>query len=143
MPLAIHFAEKYGAQNKRPILRISAAAMALLTAYGWPGNVRELENVMERAVLLCGPSGVIEAAHLPPALQRADAGTTQQTEGGSLDAALAEMERRLISEALREAGGVMGKAAGSLGITERIMGLRMKKYRIDYRDFRRKASREG
>ena len=144
MPLAIHFAEKYGEKNKRPIPRISAEATALLTTYSWPGNVRELENVMERAVLLCGPSGVIDAAHLPSALQRADAETAPKTEhGGSLDSALAELERRLITEALTEAGGVMGKAAEQLGITERIMGLRMKKHRLDFRDFRGKYAEAG
>ena len=144
MQLATHFAEKYGEENKRPILRISAAATTLLTMYGWPGNVRELENVMERAVLLCGPSGVIEAAHLPPALQRAHAGKTPEADNsGVLDAALADLERRLITEALTEAGGVMGKAAEYLGITERIMGLRMKKYGIDYRTFREKADGNG
>ena len=137
MPLAIHFAEKYGAANKRPIRLISAAATALLTMYSWPGNVRELENVVERAVLLCGPSGVIEAAHLPPALQRKNAGTAPEADNsGTLDAALANLERRLITEALADAGGVIGKAAEHLGITERIMGLRMKKYGLDYRDFR-------
>ncbi len=138
MPLATHFAEKYGEENSRRILRISADATALLTGYAWPGNVRELENVMERAVLLCGPSGVIEGAHLPPALQRAEAGSVPGAEhGGSLDAALADLERGLIVEALKEAAGVMGKAAERLGVTERIMGLRMKKYGLDFRDFRK------
>jgi Nif-specific regulatory protein len=140
MPLATHFAEKYGEENHRPILRIAPAATDLLTTYSWPGNVRELENVMERAVLLCGASGVIEAPHLPPALQRADTGKTPEAgSGGTLDAALMALERRLITDALAEAEGVMGKAAESLGITERIMGLRMKKYGLDYRDFRGKA----
>jgi Nif-specific regulatory protein len=144
MPLATHFAEKYGEENNRPVLRISAAATALLTMYGWPGNVRELENVMERAVLLCGPSGVIEAAHLPSALQRANAGKAPEADNGAtLDAALADLESRLITEALTEAGGVMGKAAAYLGVTERVMGLRMKKYGIDYRDFRGKVRRDG
>ena len=138
MPLAIHFAEKYGEENKRPILRISAAATALLTSYHWAGNVRELENVMERAVLLCGPAGIIESAHLPPALQRANADTTPEAEGsGMLNTALADLERRLITEALKTAEGVMGKAAEQLGISERIMGLRMKKYELDFRTFRK------
>jgi Nif-specific regulatory protein len=143
MPLAVHFAGKYGEENRRPALRISAEAAALLTMYSWPGNVRELENVMERAVLLCGPSGVIEAAHLPPALRRADVEKAPEAGEGVLDAALGDLERRLIVEALTEAGGLMGKAAEHLGVTERIMGLRMKKYGIDYRDFREKARGGG
>ena len=137
MPLAIHFAEKYGEENKRLILRISAEAAALLTAYSWAGNVRELENVMERAVLLCGPSGIIEATHLPAALQTVDTETaTEAQSGGVLNAALESLERRLIIEALEAAEGIMGKAAENLGITERIMGLRVKKYGLDFREFR-------
>ena len=140
MPLATHFAEKYGGENNRTILRISAEATAALTTYSWPGNVRELENVVERAVLLCGPSGVIEAAHLPPALQCANTGTVPGVRNsGTLDASLAGLEYRLIVQALTEAEGIMGKAAEYLGVTERILGLRMKKYGLDFRNFRGKT----
>ena len=134
MPLATHFAEKYGRESGRNVRRISAEATNLLTAYPWPGNIRELENVMERAVLLCGPAGIIEAAHLPPALQGEE--TEHAAEHGPLDAALSALERRLIAEALNDARGNMVKAARQLGITERIMGLRMKKYSLNFKDFR-------
>ncbi len=135
MPLTSFFAEKYGRENNRPVPRIAPSATALLCAYAWPGNVRELENVIERAVLLCGSAGIIEASHLPPSLQ--GAGDIQTAPGGgTLEAALESLERRLITEALEEAGGNMSKAAERLGITERIMGLRMKKYCLDFRAFR-------
>ena len=140
MPLATHFIEKYAQENSRSILRVSVEATALLSGYSWPGNVRELENVMERAVLLCGPAGVIEAAHLPPALQAARPSPTvcsTQAEGGTLEAALDSLECRLVTEALQEAEGNMSKAAARLGITERIMGLRMTKYGLNFRTFRR------
>jgi Nif-specific regulatory protein len=39
-------------------------------------------------------------------------------------------------EALHDTGGNMSKAAQRLGITERIMGLRMKKFSLSYREFR-------
>ncbi len=135
MPLATHFAEKYGEENNRRIVRVAPEATALLADYSWPGNVRELENVMERAVLLCGPAGVIEASHLPPALQRGE-NKKSEAKGGGLDAALEELERRLIVEALQEAGGSMRGASERLGVTERIMGLRMKKYGLGFREFR-------
>ena len=136
MPLATHFAEKYGKENAREVRRISPEATSLLTAYSWPGNIRELENVMERAVLLCGPPGVIQATHLPPALQGAE--TAGEPDCRTLDGALEALELRMISDALTEAAGNMAKASQVLGITERIMGLRMKKYGLSFKDFRKR-----
>ena len=142
MPLATHFAEKYGAENGREVRRISPDATRLLTTYPWPGNIRELENVMERAILLCGPAGVIEAAHLPPALRGAEARAAVPTGeyGETLEDALGALELRMISEALDECRGNMAKAAARLGITERIMGLRMKKYGLSFKEFRHRES---
>ena len=58
--LAIHFAEKHGAMNHKPVAGLSEAAMSLLKAHDWPGNIRELENTVARAVLMAqGP--MIEA----------------------------------------------------------------------------------
>ncbi len=48
---------------------------------------------------------------------------------------LERLERRLIVEALRQTGGNQAKAARELGITDRIMGLRVRKYRIDSKSF--------
>src|ERR671924_1860091 len=50
--LAQHFLEKYGAENNKRDMELSAEALDLMMEYDWPGNVRELENVMERAVVL-------------------------------------------------------------------------------------------
>ncbi len=139
MALATYFAEKYGRENRREIRRISTKATDLLTSYSWPGNIRELENVMERAVLLCGPAGVIEASHLPPGLQEAENENfppPPDHAGDGLDGALAALERRMITDALSENRGNMAKAAAQLGITERVMGLRMKKYGLSFKDFR-------
>src|ERR1700704_4806375 len=50
--LVHHFLEKYGEENKKPGLELTAEALDLLMEYDWAGNVRELENVIERAVVL-------------------------------------------------------------------------------------------
>ena len=115
----------------------------MLMAYGWPGNIRELENVIERAVILCGLDGVIEPYHLPSWLQSPQATPLPPPGTVTLDSALASLEERLIKDALCDAGGNMAKAAARLGITERIMGLRMKKYDLDFRTFRNSARQEG
>ena len=131
--LADYFVEKYAAKNAKNVRRISTPAIDMLMAYHWPGNVRELENCIERAVLLSADE-VIHGHHLPPTLQTAEASGTRQS--CSLDATLATIERELIAEALKVSRGNMCRAARALGITERVMGLRMRRYDIDFRRFR-------
>lgn len=109
-------------------------AIDLLCSYHWPGNVRELENVVERAVILSNDE-VIHAWQLPPSLQSAESSGTRLT--GQLDEQLARVERELIVEALKDARGHMAKAARALGVSERVMALRVKAFSLDYRLFRR------
>jgi Nif-specific regulatory protein len=132
--LADYFVEKYSRRNHKNIRRISTPAIDMLMAYHWPGNVRELENCIERAVLLSGDE-VIHGHHLPPTLQTAEASGTVFT--GALETTLENVERELLLDALKSTRGNMAKAARFLGVTERIMGLRVHKYRLDPRRFRR------
>ncbi|MCK4515961.1 MAG: sigma-54-dependent Fis family transcriptional regulator, partial [Spirochaetaceae bacterium] len=128
--LADHFIEKYADHNHVAVRRISTPAIDLLMSYHWPGNVRELENCVERAVLL-SLDEVIHSHHLPPSLQSAESSNTEFH--GTLSESLDNLERELILDALKSTRGNMAKAARLLGITERIMGLRVKKHGIDPR----------
>jgi Nif-specific regulatory protein len=132
--LADYFAERYSRQNHKNVRRISTPAIDMLMAYHWPGNVRELENCIERAVLI-SDDDVIHGHHLPPTLQTAEASGTMPR--GTLRATLERVERELLVEALKSSRGNMAAAAAGLGITERIMGLRVRKYRVEARRFRR------
>jgi len=134
--LADHFISHYAETNHKMIQRISTPAIDLLMNYHWPGNVRELENCVERAVLL-SVDGVIHSHHLPPSLQSAESTNTQVR--GSLQDALDKLERELLMDALKSTKGNMAKAARMLEITERIMGLRVKKHDIDPRVYRTHA----
>jgi len=131
--LADHFVEKYGKAHGKNVRRISTPAIDMLISYHWPGNVRELENCIERAVLLSADD-VIHGHHLPPTLQTAEASGTPPA--GDLQAALDGLEREMILDALKSSRGNMAKAARALGLTERVMGLRVKKHAIDPRRFR-------
>ncbi len=124
--LADYFAERYSRQNHKNVRRISTPAIDMLMAYHWPGNVRELENCIERAVLLSDDE-VIHGHHLPPSLQTAESSGTVPR--GTLAAALETVEKELLVEALKSSRGNMAAAAASLGITERIMGLRVQQVR--------------
>ena len=99
----------------------------MLTRYHWPGNIRELENCIERAVLLCNED-VIRSEHMPPSLQiiKKD-GTVAKR---SLTEIIENKERELIVDALKKFDGKQRKTAMELGISERILGYKIKKYNI-------------
>lgn len=131
--LADHFVAKYANSSRKEIRRISTTAIDMLMSYHWPGNVRELENCIERAVILSG-DGVIHGYHLPLTLQTAEASKTERN--GTLRSALEDMEKEVIAEALKTSKGNMARAARELGLTERMMGIRARKYNIDFRRYR-------
>ena len=131
--LADYFVEKYNAANHKGIRRISTTSIDMLMRYHWPGNVRELQNCIERAVIL-SEDNVIHGYHLPPTLQTAESSGTPYT--GSLQQKLDSIEKEMIMEALKRTKGNMSRAAVQLGLSDRIMGLRIKKFDIDYRKLR-------
>lgn len=131
--LADYFVEKYNRVNQKGVRRISTTSIDMLMRYHWPGNVRELENCIERAVIL-SEDNVIHGYHLPPSLQTAESSGTPYT--GSLQQKLDSIENEMIIEALKRTKGNMSRAAAQLGLSDRIMGLRVKKFNIDYRKFR-------
>jgi Nif-specific regulatory protein len=135
IPLLVnHFIEKYNKIHSLKIKRISSSAIDLLMTYHWPGNIRELENCVERAAIL-STDGVIRSHNLPPTLQSA-ASTGSRLEG-SLGAILENVEKQILIDALNLSKGNVSKAAEQLKLTERIMGLRVKKYQIDPNIFKK------
>lgn len=127
MLLADSFLERVAHENNKDITRISTPAIEMLTRYHWPGNVRELENCIERSVLLCD-GDVIRSEHLPPSLQMV--GKTGAVAKRSLSEIIANTEKELIVDALKKYGGRQRRAAEELGVTERILGYKLKKYHI-------------
>jgi len=127
MLLADYFLEKIAAENNKNISRISTPAIEMLTRYHWPGNIRELENCIERAVLLCNED-VIRSEHLPPSLQMIN--KDEAVAKRSLTEIIENKERELIVDALKKFDGKQRKTAIELGISERILGYKIKKYNI-------------
>ncbi|HTS36491.1 MAG TPA: sigma 54-interacting transcriptional regulator [Candidatus Solibacter sp.] len=111
--LARHFVQKYAQRCKVSTKSISREAMAALVNYDWPGNVRELENAIERALVLGGPEDV-ELEDLPESLlEQAPASDVPQRK---YHAALKELKKRLILEAVSQTGGNYVEAASVLGL---------------------------
>lgn len=141
IPLLVsHFLNKSTLENAKKVRYVSDAAMEYLLNYYWPGNIRELENAVERAVILCkgdtlepdlfpipGPKGHPAAIHLKaPELAPEQKG--HEVLPGGLPGAVEKLEQQLIQEALEKTGGNQRKAAKALGITERILGYKIKTY---------------
>lgn len=105
--LAQTFLQRFCADGSRH-LAFSAEALDAIAQASWPGNVRELENVVKRAAILADGKRVTAA----------DLGLTTGAAGSvSLREARDEAERRVVSQALAQASGNMGKAAELLGVT--------------------------
>ncbi len=131
--LANYFLEKYSKENVKDIRRFSTPAIDMLMNYHWPGNVRELENCIERAVLLCD-AGVIHSYHLPPTLQTgSESGTLPDT---SLEEAVANLEKEMIIDALKNTRGNVTLAAQLVKTTVRKFAYKSQQYDIDYRTYR-------
>jgi len=132
IPLLVdHFLQKYSEKNRRPLPKISKEARDLLLQYDYPGNVRELENIMERSLVI-SRGDVITTRDLPfqvlGGMQEAKLGS--ESEGKSLNSMLSQMEKDLILRALDQHRWIQTKAAQSLGISERVLRYKMKKYRL-------------
>jgi Nif-specific regulatory protein len=131
--LADHFLEKFAAEHKKKVRRISTPAIDMLASYHWPGNVRELANAIERAVVLCD-AAAIHAHHLPPTLQTAEASGTGRT--STFRESLETFEKDALVDALKSARGNRAKAARLLSTTERIFNYRVRKYAIEWKRFK-------
>jgi len=133
LQLADHFMLKYGRKHGKSIKRISTPAIDMLMCYHWPGNVRELENCIERAVLVCDDN-VIHSYHLPPTLQTSESSNTVARL--SLTAAVSGYEKELIQDALKTTRGSQARTARQLDTSERIIGYKIAKYKIDVNRFK-------
>jgi DNA-binding NtrC family response regulator len=127
IPLLLdHFLRKFARKNRREVAGLTAAARDALLRYDYPGNVRELENIVERAVLLCR-GAVIDLEDLPVTLRPGERGPAD-AEVGRLPDLLAGIERQAIRAALERHGGIQTQAAAELGISERVLRYKIKKY---------------
>jgi DNA-binding NtrC family response regulator len=133
--LSEEFMRRFGRKHGVPIKGFSDEAMRLLKTHNWPGNVRELQNVIERAVILCGENGILEPEHLgltashraAPATPAASGNATPPATGGALPP-LAEMEKRHILAALEQCKGNRTHAAKLLDVSIRTLRNKLHEY---------------
>src|ERR1051326_8139253 len=121
-PLAEEFLRRFGRKHGVHVRGFSDEALKRLSEHSWAGNVRELQNVVERAVILCGESSVLEPEHLglaktaakalgSPTPARASAPGPKAFGDGAGPETLAELEKRHILYVLEHCQGNRTRAA--------------------------------
>ncbi len=126
--LVDHFLQRFSEQYGKSIRGISRQAMDLLMKYTFPGNVRELENIVERAVLL-SRDDVLASHDLPPTVHgESPQKDFAESTNGSFQERVEAFEQALIRDALQASNGVQTRAAELLGMTERHLRYKLKKY---------------
>ncbi len=127
-PLIDLFVQRIAAENGKRITGVSREAMDKLMKYNWSGNVRELENVIQQSVVLCR-NEIIITDDLPLRIHelRSEQDSFAIMAGTFLEKVEA-YEKSLIVAALHEAGNVQTRAAELLGIGERHLRYKLKKY---------------
>jgi Nif-specific regulatory protein len=129
IPLMVNcFLATYAREMKKPEIVLSAGALIRLKAYVWPGNVRELENEIKRLVAWC-PGRTVTEADLSDVIRNTNGGISSDTDG-SLKDTVAELEKRMIVEALQNSQQNQHRAAKILGLSRQGLIKKMKRYGI-------------
>ena len=121
------FVDAFNSEFKKKIKGVSPAAETVLKNYNWPGNVREMRNVVERAMLLAeGPRLEVQDF----AVVNATAGPGDPFDLPAAGVDLESLERSLVAQALRRAGGNQTKAAALLGLNRDQIRYRIEKFNL-------------
>ena len=140
--LARYFIDRFCRDmNKRP-LALSPAAEQELRSYAWPGNVRELQNCIERAAILTEGDTILprhlnlsfRGPTVAPAPEDESPWTKIDLSGTLTDATrriVAEVERRKIEQALKEAAGNRGRAAEILQVSYKTFTGKLREHNLE------------
>lgn len=132
IPLLVdHFLDEQARKTGKPKRKLDSTALKALSDYSWPGNIRELQNEIERLCLLADDSGEIGKELLSPhilAVLRPGFGCAAH---GKLKEAVDQLERELISAALKRTGGNKSEAARELGISRSNLISKVQEYGLE------------
>jgi transcriptional regulator with PAS, ATPase and Fis domain len=127
------FVNEFASEAGRRITGIERKTLALFEHYRWPGNIRQLRNMVRSAMILGGGES-LSVDEIPWLLDE----LTEQTEPQEhsewnpvhpAGASLEDLERRAIIETLDRHHGNQAQAARILGISDRTLRDKIKRYR--------------
>jgi DNA-binding NtrC family response regulator len=136
--LARYFVKKFAQQYRKDVRGLTQRAQVLLGRHTWPGNVRELENVIGYGCMMT-LTDMVDVVDLPPLASQTSQSSRTTTiaqppylsgTAGAPSQSLEEHEKRLVMDALSQAGGNQSKAARQLRIGRDALRYKMKKFGI-------------
>jgi hydrogenase-4 transcriptional activator len=143
-----HYLNQYQQESAKSDIRLSEETVDLMVVYDWPGNVRQLCNEMRRVVTysesgsIVTPEGlsseIVRASRdlesiiesIPASPRKQAAPIEVSSDSTTLGAAVEELERRMIQDALRRSSGNIARAAKDLGLSRK--GLYLKMDRLNF-----------
>jgi Nif-specific regulatory protein len=129
--LAAHFLKRYADEYRVELPGFTQDAQGALSSYNWPGNIRELENEIQRLVIQAEPGHWIEITDLSPRLRKVEGTVTRiAPKQGTLKEMMEQVERWLITEALRDHGNNKTRTAATLGITREGLHKKLAKFGV-------------
>jgi transcriptional regulator with GAF, ATPase, and Fis domain len=129
--LAAHFLKRYAGEYRVELPGFTQDALDALSSYNWPGNIRELENEVQRLVIQAEPGHWIEVTDLHPRMRKIEGTVTRiAPKQGTLKEMMEQVERWLLTEALREHGNNKTKTAATLGITREGLHKKLAKFGV-------------
>ena len=132
IPLLVNtFLKQCAAENNKPATGLTAEAMNLLLAYDWPGNVRELRNTVEQMVVLAR-TPLLTVRDVPAVVRGAADLTKVAVVRPGATMTVAEAERHLIQQALKETDGNRTRAAQKIGMSRRTLHRKLKTYNLEH-----------
>jgi DNA-binding NtrC family response regulator len=142
--LANHYLSKYGNEFGKGRLKLSEEALEYLLVFRWPGNIRQLANEMKRIAALAEAGAVVGAEHLSreisgfSASRKTEIARREARENEiivkldqPLTAAVEQVERAMIINAMGRADGAIERAAQILGLSRKGLYLKRQRYEIN------------
>jgi DNA-binding NtrC family response regulator len=130
VPLVWLFVNQFAHETARRITAIDTATLGVLQRCDWPGNVRQLRNAI-RTALIFGAGDVLSLSDVPWLIEQLQPRRTVDLQDAAEEGtdSLRDVERRAILAALQRNGGNQSRTASILGISDRTLREKMKRYR--------------
>lgn len=142
--LANHYLSKYGTEFGKGQLKLSEETLEYLLVFRWPGNIRQLANEMKRIAALAEAGAIVGPEHLSreisgfSASRKTEIARREARENEMivkldqpLTAAVEQVERAMIINAMGRADGAIEEAAQMLGLSRKGLYLKRQRYEID------------
>lgn len=129
IPLLVeHFLKKIGSSVGKKVTGIDGKAMEYLKSLPFKGNVRELENMIERAIVLTDTEKIGLKDLAPKEIIGQDYPAVAEKIIIGLGETLEEVEKKVILKTWEEMGKNQKRTAHILGISERSLRDKLKRY---------------